>query len=155
MVRYGKSKRYPGPLNSFADDLEVMKTLAPTHIPFGGTMGALTGENAMRAKVGETVLFIHSQANRQSYPHLIGGHGDFVWERGNLAGPPLEGLESWVIAAGSAGTFIYQFRQLGTYVYLSHNLIEAVLFGALSHVVVDGGWNNDLMEQVKAPSAIE
>ena len=30
------------------------------------------------------------------------------------------------------------FRQPGTYVYLSHNLIEAVLFGAISHIKVDG-----------------
>ena len=151
----GKYKRYSGPVNSLADDLKIIKTLTPTHIPFGGTMGALTGDNAMRAKVGETVLFIHSQANRQSYPHLIGGHGDFVWERGNFADPPARGLESWVIAAGSAGAFIYKFRQPGTYAYLSHNLIEALLFGAISHVKVEGKWNNDLMKQVKAPSKIK
>ena len=151
----GKYKRYASPIASFADDMEVMKTLTPTHLPFGGTMGALTGDNAMHASVGESVLFVHSQANRQSFPHLIGGHGDYVWERGNFKDPPAHGLESWVIAAGSAGAFIYTFRQPGTYVYLSHNLIEAVLLGAISHIIVDGKWNNDLMEQVVAPRAIE
>ena len=117
----GKYKRYKSVTASLADDLKVMRKLIPTHVPFGGTMGALTGDNAMKAKVGETVLFIHSQANRPSYPHLIGGHGDYVWERGNFADPPATGLESWVIAAGSAGAFIYTFKQPGTYVYLSHN----------------------------------
>ena len=151
----GNYKRYQSPVASFADDLEAMKKLLPTHIPFGGTVGALTGENAMRAKVGESVLFIHSQANRQSYPHLIGGHGDYVWERGGFDNAPQEGLESWVIAAGSAGAFIYTFRQPGLYVYLSHNLIEAVLFGAAAHVKVEGEWNNDLMEQVKPPSPVQ
>ncbi|MDQ6987903.1 MAG: copper-containing nitrite reductase [Mariprofundaceae bacterium] len=151
----GKYKRYSNAAASYGDDLKVMKTLTPTHIPFGGKMGALTGKNAMHVKVGETVLFIHSQANRQSYPHLIGGHGDYVWERGNFADAPAEGLESWVIAAGSAGAFVYTFKQPGTYVYLSHNLIEALLFGAISQIKVDGKWNNDLMEQVKAPSAIQ
>ena len=68
--------------------------------------------------------------------------------------PPATGLESWVIAAGSAGAFIYTFKQPGTYVYLSHNLIEAVMLGAASHIKVDGKWNNDLMEQVKPPSPI-
>ena len=150
----GKYKRYPNPLASFADDLKVMKSLIPTHVVFGDKMGALTGDNAMTSKVGETVLFIHSQANRQSYPHLIGGHGDYVWERGNFANAPAEGLESWVIAAGSAGAFVYTFKQPGTYVYLSHNLIEAVLLGAISHIKVDGEWNNDLMEQVKPPTKI-
>ena len=32
-------KRFPAA--SLADDLKAMKTLIPTHIPFGGTMGAL------------------------------------------------------------------------------------------------------------------
>ena len=150
----GKYKRYKSPVESLNDDLEAMRTLIPTHVVFGDRMGALTGENAMTAKVGETVLFIHSQANRQSFPHLIGGHGDYVWERGNFADPPARGLESWVIAAGSAGAFTYTFKQPGTYVYLSHNLIEAVLLGAISHIKVDGKWDNDLMEQVKPPTKI-
>ena len=150
----GKYKRYPNAIASLADDLKVMQDLIPTHIPFGGTVGALTGDNAMKAKVGERVLFIHSQANRQSYPHLIGGHGDYVWERGNFSDAPAEDLESWVIAAGSAGAFMYKFRQPGTYVYLSHNLIEAIMLGAHAQVKVDGKWSNDLMEQIKPPSAV-
>lgn len=151
----GGFKRYPNAAASLADDLEAMRTLIPTHVPFGGTVGALTGDNAMTAAVGETVLFVHSQANRQSYPHLIGGHGDYVWERGSFNDPPATGIESWVISAGSAGAFIYTFKQPGTYVYLSHNLIEAFMFGAISHIKVEGQWNNDLMEQVKPPSPIE
>lgn len=151
----GKYKRYPNPVASLGDDIKAMRGLTPTHVAFGGTVGALTGDNAMTAKVGERVLFIHAQANRPSYPHLIGGHGDYVWERGNLADPPERGIESWVIAAGSAGAFMYKFRQPGTYVYLSHNLIEAFMLGAISHIKVDGEWNSDLMEQVKKPTAIK
>lgn len=151
----GNFKRYDTPVASLADDLKVMKTLIPTHVTFGAVKGAMLGENAMTAKSGESVMFIHSQSNRPSYPHLIGGHGDYVWERGDLASTPKTDLESWVIGAGSAGAAIYTFRQPGTYVYLSHNLIEAVLFGAISHVKVEGKWDNDLMEQVKPPTAIE
>jgi nitrite reductase (NO-forming) len=148
----GNYKRYPSPVASLQDDLEVMKKLIPTHVVFGEKVGALTGKNAMTAKVGETVLFIHSQANRPSYPHLIGGHGDYVWERGNFIDPPARGIESWVIAAGSAGAFVYTFRQPGLYAYLTHNLNEAFLLGAAGHVMVEGKWNLDLMEQVKKPS---
>jgi nitrite reductase (NO-forming) len=50
---------------------------------------------------------------------------------------------------------LYQFRQPGLHVYLNHNLIEAVLLGAAAHVKVTGEWNNDLMEQIKKPSAIK
>lgn len=145
----GKFKRYDNPAASFADDKVVMDTLTPTHIVFGESVGQLTGDNAMQSKVGETVMIYHSQANRRSFPHLIGGHGEYVWERGNLADSPAQDLETWHIAAGSAGAAMYTFKQPGTYVYLNHNLIEAINFGALAQIRVDGQWNNDLMEQVK------
>ena len=103
----------------------------------------------MKAAVGETVLFIHSQANRDSRPHLIGGHGDYVWENGSFADAPTTGLETWFIRGGSAGAAMYTFRQPGVYAYLNHNLIEAVELGALSHVVVEGEWDDSLMKQVK------
>ena len=147
----GNYKRYDRPLDSFADDMEVMRGLIPTHIVFNGSVGALTGENALTANVGENVLVIHSQANRVSYPHLIGGHGDYVWERGGFDNPPQLGLETWEVAAGSAGASIHTFRQPGLYAYLSHNLIEAFLLGAAAHFQVEGEWNNDLMEQIKPP----
>ena len=64
----GAFKRYEDPLNSFDDTLQRMKTLTPSHVVFNGRVGALTGDNAMTAKVGETVLFIHAQANRDTRP---------------------------------------------------------------------------------------
>ena len=151
----GSYKRYTDAAASFADDLEVMRGLIPTHVVFGERIGALIGDGAMQAQVGETVLFIHSQANRPSYPHLIGGHGDYVWERGNFSDPPVRNIESWVIAAGSAGAFLYTFEQPGTYVYLTHNLIEAFLLGAVAHIEVDGTWNDEVMEQLLAPTAVD
>jgi nitrite reductase (NO-forming) len=39
---------------------------------------------------------------------------------------------------------LYEFKQPGTYVYLNHSLIEAVLFGAMLHVKVDGEWDDNL-----------
>ena len=151
----GKYKRYNTPIEGYVEELEVMKTLQPSHIVFNGKVGSLTGENALKANVGDTVMIIHEQANRQSYPHLIGGHGDYVWERGNFSDPPLTNLESWVIGAGSAGASIYTFKQPGLYAYLSHNLIEAFLLGAAAHIVVDGDWNYDLMKQISSPSPIK
>lgn len=90
----GDFKRYDNPAASINDDLEAMRTLVPSHIVFNGVTGALQGDNALTANVGENVPIVHSQANRQSYPHLIGGHGDFVWERGGLNSPPRLDLEN-------------------------------------------------------------
>ena len=151
----GEFKRYDSPAESMVDDLEAMKTLIPSHIVFNGVTGALQGDGQLTANVGDNVLIVHSQANRQSYPHLIGGHGDYVWERGSFTDPPETGLETWVIAAGSAGASISTIRQSGTYVYLSHNLIEAFAFDAKAILVAEGDWDNDLMEQVSPPGPIQ
>jgi nitrite reductase (NO-forming) len=140
---------------SYADTLAVMNGLIPSHVVFNGRVGALTGDNALTAAQGETVLIVHSQANRDTRPHLIGGHGDLVWETGKFNSPPLRDQETWFIRGGSAGAALYTFLQPGVYAYVNHNLIEAVNLGATAHVVVTGEWNNDLMEQVMAPVAYD
>ncbi len=150
----GNFKKYGGHADGIADMLGVMRELIPSHVVFNGKVGALTGDQALKAKVGETVLFIHSQANRDSRPHLIGGHGDYVWEQGSFSDPPAHGLETWFIRGGSAGAAIYTFKQPGVYNYLTHNLIEAVELGALAQVVVEGEWDDSLMTQVHAPAPI-
>ena len=150
----GNYKRYSDPGESYADTVEVMNGLVPTHVVFNGAAGSLTGENALKSKVGETVLIVHSQANRDTRPHLIGGHGDYVWETGKFNNPPEKDLETWFIRGGSAGAAIYTFLQPGLYAYVNHNLIEAVNLGATAHFQVEGEWNNDLMQQVVPPSPI-
>jgi len=150
----GNYKHYDSALAGFNDTMQVMKGLVPTHIVFNGAKGAITGENSMTANVGETVLFIHSQANRDTRPHLIGGHGDLVWERGSFANKPMTNLETWFVAGGSAAAAMYTFRQPGTYAYVNHNLTEAILLGAAAHVKVEGQWNNQLMEQISGPHKV-
>lgn len=151
----GKYKKYAVPAQGMGDELEVMRNQIPTHIVFNGKVGALTGANAMKAKVGETVLIIHSQANNDTRPHLIGGHGDYVWETGSFADAPETGLETWFIRGGSAGAAVYTFLQPGLYAYLNHNLIEAVMKGAAAHFQVEGEWNDDLMKQMGKPHPIK
>jgi nitrite reductase (NO-forming) len=150
----GAFKKYETAGEDLSESLDVMRTLTPTHVVFNGAAGALTGDAALKAKVGDNVLFIHAQANRDSRPHLIGGHGDYVWEAGSFADVPQTGLETWFIRGGSAGAMLYKFRQPGIYAYVNHNLIEAVMLGATAHVVVDGEWNDDLMMQVVKPEPI-
>ncbi len=150
----GKYKSYGSPGEAYADTMEVMRKLVPTHEVFNGRVGALTGKNAMIAKVGETVMIVHSQANRDTRPHLIGGHGDYVWETGKFSNPPEKDLETWFVRGGSAAAALYTFRQPGIYAYVNHNLIEAAELGATAHFKVEGDWNNDLMTQVSPPGPI-
>src|ERR1043166_8316689 len=150
----GKFKTYETLAESYADTMETMRKLIPSHVVFNGAVGALTGKNAMTANVGETVMIVHSQANRDTRPHLIGGHGDYVWETGKFANRPETDLETWLIRGGSAGAAMYKFLQPGIYAYVTHNLIEAAELGATAHFKVEGKWNDDLMTQVKAPAEI-
>jgi len=150
----GKFKSYGSAGESYPETQEVMRKLIPTHVVFNGRVDSLTGKNAMTAKVGERVLIVHSQANRDSRPHIIGGHGDYVWETGKFNNPPEKDLETWFIRGGSAGAALYTFRQPGIYAYVNHNLIEAVELGATAHFKVDGTWNDDLMKQVRPPEPI-
>ncbi len=151
----GKFKAYDSLGDAYADMEQTMRGLIPSHVVFNGKVGALTGKNAMTANVGETVLIVHSQANRDTRPHLIGGHGDRVWEQGKFSNPPATNLETWFVRGGSAGAALYTFRQPGIYAYVNHNLIEAALLGATAHFKVEGKWNDDLMTQVQAPGPIK
>jgi len=148
----GKYKKYESVGDAYADTLEVMRTLTPSHIVFNGAVGALTGENALKAAVGEKVLIVHSQANRDTRPHLIGGHGNFVWATGKFNNMPDLDQETWFIPGGTAGAAFYTFEQPGIYAYVNHNLIEAFELGAAAHFTVTGDWNDDLMTSVLAPS---
>ena len=144
----GDYKQYSRPGEDLTDWIKSMRTLTPTHVVFNGRVGALTGKGAMTANVGENVLFLHMQANRDTRPHLIGGHGDYVWETGSFASPPLKDVQTWFVRGGSVGAMLYRFKQPGVYAYLNHNLIEAVEFGAAAHVVVKGKWDDDLLKKV-------
>lgn len=146
----GEFRQYAAAGEDYADSLDAMRTLTPTHSVFNGSVGALTGEGALHFNVGETVLMVHNQCNRDTRPHLIGGHGDFVWET-SFTDPPLTGLETWFVRGGSAMAAMYTFEQPGVYAYVNHNLIEAALLGATAHFIVEGEWDNSLMEQVVAP----
>lgn len=151
----GKFKSYPSHGDAFIDTMDLMRKLVPSHVVFNGRVGALTGKNAMPARVGETVLIIHSQADRDSRAHLIGGHGDYVWETGKFSNRPETDLETWFIRGGSASAALYKFLEPGIYAYVNHRMIEAVELGATAHFKVEGAWSNDLMRQVAAPEPIE
>jgi nitrite reductase (NO-forming) len=150
----GAFKKYDSAGDAMVDTLEVMRTLTPSHIVFNGAVGALTGDNALKAAVGEKVLIVHSQANRDTRPHLIGGHGDYVWATGKFRNIPDVDQETWFIPGGTAGAAFYAFEQPGIYAYVNHNLIEAFELGAAAHFKVTGDWNDDLMTAVLAPSSI-
>ncbi len=53
----GTFKKYEIAGEDLSDSLEVMRKLIPTHVVFNGRVGSLTGDGALKAKVGETRTF--------------------------------------------------------------------------------------------------
>ncbi|MBI3139375.1 MAG: nitrite reductase, copper-containing [Sphingobacteriales bacterium] len=151
----GLYKEYTRPAESFSDMLKVFQTLNPSHIVFNGVTGALTGKNALTAKVGDKVLFLTSSANIDARIHLIGGHADLLWIGGSFNDKPVTNYQSWPVVGGGAVAMIYQFREPGTYAYLDHNLIKAMAFGAVAQVKVEGAWDDNLMKQISKPEKIK
>ena len=151
----GKIKNIATPQESIQEIAESIKTLMPTNIVFNGRQGALLGKNALTANVGEKVLFITSQANRDTRIHLIGGHADLYWPGGKFNNKPLTDFETWPVPGGSAAAALYKFREPGTYLLLNHNLIEAFDFGAMAQVKVTGNWDSTLIKQVQKPAPIK
>ncbi len=151
----GSWRRSKNFVDQMAPMLQVMDGLVPTHVVFNGKTGALTQDIRLESKVGETILMLHSQANYPSWPHLIGGHGDWVWPYGKFNNQPFEGLESWAVVPGGTAAAVYTFEQPGVYVYLNHNLIMAFVKDAKAFIHVEGEWNNELMEQTSPPTTVE
>lgn len=151
----GKTLDIATPGESIQKIAESIKTLMPTNIVFNGRQGALLGKNALTAKVGEKVLFITSQANRDTRIHLIGGHADLYWPGGKFDNTPYTDFETWAVPGGSAAAVLYRFREPGTYLLLNHNLIEAFDYGAMAQVQVSGGWDSSLMKLIQKPVDIK
>ena len=151
----GKVKNVSTPQEAVQESEDAIKSLMPTYIVFNGKQGALLGKNAMTAKVGEKVLLITAQANRDTRMHLIGGHADLYWPGGKFNNKPYTDFETWAIPGGSAAAALYKFREPGTYAFLNHNLIEAFEYGAVAQIKVEGKWDSTYMKQIAKPSPIK
>ena len=145
----GKIKNIATPQQSIQEMGESIKTLMPTNIVFNGREASLLGKNALTANVGENMLLITSQANRDTRFHLIGGHADLYWPGGKFNNKPYTDYETWPVPAGSAAAVLYKFREPGTYLLLNHNLIEAFDYGAVGQIKVAGNWDSSLMKVVQ------
>ncbi len=144
----GAIKNIATPQESMQELGESIKSLQPTNIVFNGKQGALLGKNALSAQVGDKVLLITSQANRDTRIHLIGGHADLYWPGGKFNNKPLTDYETWPVPGGSAAAVLYKFREPGTYLLLNHNLIEAFDYGAMAQIKVTGTWDSSLLKVV-------
>lgn len=110
----------------------------PTYVLFNGHEGSLTGENALTAKVGESVrLFVgNGGPNLVSSFHVIGEIFDRVQQEGGSN--PQENVQTTLIPSGGGAIVEFRIQVPGSYVLVDHSIFRAFNKGALGILKVDG-----------------
>jgi nitrite reductase (NO-forming) len=115
-----------------------------SYVVFNGSEGALIGDHALRAKVGERIrLFVgNGGPNLTSSFHVIGEIFDRVYSE---AGTKVnENVQTTVIPAGGASIVEFTVQVPGTFVLVDHSLFRAFNKGALAMLKVDGPEHKDI-----------
>ncbi|HUH27088.1 copper-containing nitrite reductase [Gelidibacter sp.] len=126
------------------------------YVVFNGKVGALTGDGALTAKVGETVrLFVgNGGPGLVSSFHVIGEIFDRVTvEGGSLVN---ENVQTTLIPAGGAAMIEFKVDVPGSYVLVDHSIFRAFNKGALGLLNVTGDENEkiysgELMDNIYLP----
>jgi nitrite reductase (NO-forming) len=122
-------------------DFDVLKMddESPDYVIFNGKVGSLTGDNAMKASVGETVrIFFGVGGFLPSSLHLIGEIFDKVYPEGAVGSPANQNVQTTLVPAGGATIVEFHLNVPGTYTLVDHALPRALDKGAAAQVVVTG-----------------
>lgn len=126
------------------------------YVVFNGSVGALTGDGALTAKVGETVRIFMGNGGPGlvSSFHIIGEIFDKVTvEGGSLVN---ENVQTTLIPAGGSAMIEFKVDVPGSYVLVDHSIFRAFNKGALGLLNVTGDENEkiysgELMDNIYLP----
>lgn len=114
------------------------------YVVFNGHVGAIAGDNALKAKVGERVrLFVgNGGPNLVSSFHVIGEIFDNVSvEAGSLVN---KNVQTTLVPAGGAAMIDMKLDVPGSYTLVDHSIFRAFNKGALGQLVAEGPENKDI-----------
>ena len=140
---YTKGKKGAQGLQPFDMDKAIAEQ--PEYVVFNGHVGAIAGDNALKAKAGETVrMYVgNGGPNLVSSFHVIGEIFDKVYvEGGKLIN---ENVQSTLIPAGGAAIIEFKADIPGSYTVVDHSLFRAFNKGALGQLKVEGAENAEIM----------
>ncbi len=122
-------------------DMEKAIEENPTYVLFNGSEGALTGDKALSAEVGQTVrLYVgNGGPNLVSSFHVIGEIFDKVWFEGGTRFQ--ENVQTTLIPSGGAAIMDFHIEVPGSYVLVDHSIFRAFNKGALAILKADGAEN--------------
>ena len=136
---YTAGKYGEGGLQPF--DMEKAIDERPPYVVFNGAVGSLTGDNALKAKVGERIRIFAGNGgpNLVSSFHVIGNIFDTVYEDGGTT--PMHNVQTVLIPAGSSAIVEFQPKEPGMYSFVDHSIFRAFNKGAMGQLVVNGTSN--------------
>lgn len=129
--KYGEPGLQPFDMNKAVDE-------HADYVVFNGKVGSLTGDNALTAKVGETVRIYMGNGgpNIVSSFHVIGEIFDKVHIEGGDA--INKNVQTTLIPAGGSAIVEFQVDVPGTFILVDHSIFRAFNKGALGMLKVEG-----------------
>ncbi|MFN8133811.1 MAG: copper-containing nitrite reductase [Bacteroidales bacterium] len=134
---YGESGEQPFNMEKALDE-------KPDYVVFNGKVGALTGDNALKAKVGETVrLFVgNGGPGLTSSFHVIGEIFDNVYPEGGST--QNHNVQTTLIPPGGSAITEFKLQVPGNFILVDHAIFRAFNKGALGILKVDGPENKTI-----------
>ena len=113
-----------------------------TYVVFNGSVGSMTGDKAVTAKVGETVRFYvgNGGPNIVSSFHVIGEVFDKVYFEGGTK-LAQENVQTTLVPAGGSTIVDFKVDVPGTFILVDHSIFRAFNKGALGMLKVTGDEN--------------
>jgi len=133
---YTKGKNGQPGLQPF--DMEKAVREQPEYVVFNGAVGSITGDNALKAKVGESVRLYMGNGgpNLVSSFHIIGEIFDKVFvEGGTLEN---HNVQTTLIPAGGAAIVEFKCEAPGTFILVDHSIFRTFNKGSLGMLKVEG-----------------
>ncbi|HFB9008427.1 copper-containing nitrite reductase [Neisseria gonorrhoeae] len=148
---YTKGKKGAQGLQPFDMDKAVAEQ--PEYVVFNGHVGAIAGDNALKAKAGETVrMYVgNGGPNLVSSFHVIGEIFDKVYVKGGKL--INENVQSTIVPAGGSAIVEFKVDIPGSYTLVDHSIFRAFNKGALGQLKVEGAENPEIMTQKLSDTA--
>ena len=143
-----------GTKGKLTESLDRLMDETPEYYVFNGAANALTGDNALTAKVGETVriYFGVGGPNKTSSFHVIGEIFDKVYQLASLTTEPLTDVQTITVPPGGAAVVDMTMDVPGEYVLVDHALSRAAR-GLVGKLVVKGDERTEVFKAATTRTA--
>lgn len=141
-----------GSKGQLTSSLERLLDEQPEYYVFNGSADALTGDYALKAKVGETIriYFGVGGPNKESSFHVIGEIFDTVYALGSLSTVPMSDVSTISVPPGGAAVVDLILEVPGEFLLVDHALSRAAS-GLVGKLIVEGAEAPEVFDAAGPP----